>query len=254
MPVNVLTHLDNSPFSIARHRSGTFADQSPAEARATLRDAIRSRGTARTAASYSHGAITGSFPSNKMKAAFVVESRKEHRALLLADVAEWVLHFSVQAVQVRFLHKGKVCNAYPDVAIETVDGQLEMWECKANPALRAEVLDRLVSLHCALDEIDIHYRIRFPGWLLQEPRASNAQTIWRHADRIITESVGRAVLQSVGSGAETLGQISEQLDCPMTSLVALVGQGGLAADIHTAPLGPDTRVRAPRPGATSGGF
>ena len=154
----------------------------------------------------------------------------------------------------RFLHKGKVCNAYPDVMVETVDGQLEMWECKASPVLRAEIIDRLLSLQQALGGIDIHYRIRFPGWLLQEPRASNAQTIWRHADRIISESIRNAALHSVHSGTDTMGGIRSQLDCPMTSLVALVGQGGLAADIHTAPLGPDTRVRAPRPGATSGGF
>jgi len=254
MPVSILTHDHASPFAISRHPSGTLVEQSPADARSTLREAILGGGTARTVTGRSRDAVAGLFPSNKMRIALAAESRTEYRAMLLADVAERVMHFGVQAVQVRFQHKGKICSAYPDVMVETVDGQLEIWECKADPALRAEILDRLLSLHQALGEIDIHYRIRFPAWLLQEPRASNARTIWRHADRIISESVGRAVQQSVRAGAGTLGGIREQLDCPMTSLFALVGQGRLAADIHTAPLGPDTRVREPLPGATSGGF
>lgn len=254
MSVNILTHHVDSPYSVSRHRSGTFLGQSPDEALTTLRDAIRRPGAVRTAASRSYDAIVGRFPSHKMRTGFAAESHVEFQAFLLADVLERVLYFNAQPVQVRYLHKGQIRTAYPDIAIETADGKLEVWECKADSRMRKEVIERHVSLHQALREIGIPYRIMQPISLGQEPRAANAEMIWRQADRLIPSDLQDAVLGCVRSGAETLGQIRDALNCSMASLLALVGQGKLAVNIHDAPLTSASFVRAPLPLATAGGF
>ncbi|WP_159994050.1 hypothetical protein [Roseomonas sp. 18066] len=226
---------------------------SAAEAKSMVRQAIAMEGFARRTASVSHRAIVNQFPSNKMKRCFAADSKAEAWALLLADVLERVRAFRPQAVAIQFGHDGRRCTAYPDVAVETTQGDVEFWECKGDRKLGTEAAARLESLSQSLAEVGITYRIVRPDWSRREPRASNANRIWRLADyRLVPEQVD-AALDALRSGVSTLGGLGQATGAPRPHLLAIVAQGVFALNIASSPIGDHSTVRNIHQHGTSGG-
>lgn len=238
---------------VARTLDLSGARMSAAEATSMVRQAIAMDGVARRTASVSHRAIINQFPSNKMKRRFAADSKSEAWALLLADVLERVRAFRPQAVAIQFGHEGRRCTAYPDVAVETTQGAVEFWECKGERKLGAEATARLKSLSRSLAEVGITYRIVRPDWSRREPRASNANRIWRLADHRLEPEQVNAALCALRGGVGTLGGLGQTTGAPRPHLLAIVAQGVFALDIASSPIGDHSTVRTIHQHATSGG-
>ena len=227
---------------------------SASECRAVVVSAVALGGPARQSASRSHSAVVGMFPSLKMGTTFPFESSVEADVLVLADVLEAVRLFRPQTLRVIFSYQGRLCTAYPDIAIIRDDGQPELWECKPDRVLSDEKFARLHALREALHVAGIPYRIRQPGWCGRTPLASNAALIRRYAHLPLPYGLFGMALGIVRSGPTTLGALGREARATMPMLLSLAARGVLAVDIGSLPLGEDTPVRQPLPGATSGAF
>ena len=225
-----------------------------AECKAAVVDAVALGRFARRTVSRSHCTVVGMFPSSKMRATFPVESSVEADVLVLADVLESVRLFLPQALRVVFPFQGRLRIAYPDIAIIRDDGEPEFWECKPDGVLGDERFARLLALRGALHAVGIPYRVRQPGWCRREPLASNAAMIRRHAEHDVPHRMVGLASRAGGSGPTTLGALGRKLKATMPVLLTLAAGGIIAVDIGDAPLGEDTLVRQPSPGATSGAF
>ncbi len=227
---------------------------SAAECRAAVVGAVALGRFARRAASRSHCAVVGMFPSSKMRATFPMESSVEAGVLVLADVLESVRVFRPQALRVVFPYQGRPRTAYPDIAIIRDDGQPELWECKPDRVLSDERFARLLALRRALHAVGISYRVRQPGWSRREPLASNAALIRRYANQPLPYGLLGMALGIVRLGPTTLGALGREAGATMPMLLSLAARGVIAVDIGSLPLGEDTVVRQPLPGASSGAF
>ncbi|WBV42526.1 hypothetical protein [Pseudoroseomonas cervicalis] len=226
---------------------------SPSEAQSLVRRAIARHGCARRTASASHRAIVNQFPSNKMKACFAAESKAEGLVLVLADVLEPVRAFRPQAIAIQFNHDGRKCTAYPDIAVETTRSQVEFWECKGDREMSAAANARLKSLGRILGAVGITYRIVRPDWSRREPRASNANSIWRLADYPLLPEQVSVTLDALRDGAATLGELGRLTGVPRPHLLAIVAHGVFALNITSSPIGDHSAVRNIHRHATSGG-
>lgn len=239
--------------SVARSIDLSDGRVSPSEAQSLVRRAIAMHGTARRTASASHRAIVNQFPSNKMKACFAADSKSEASVLVLADVLEPVRAFRPQAVAIQFDHDGRRCTAYPDIAVETTRGQVEFWECKGDRELSAAADARLKSVGRALGAAGITYRIVRPDWSRREPRASNANRIWRLADYPLVPEQVRVTLDALRDGAATFGELGRLTGVARPHLLAIVAHGVFALNIASSPIGNHSSVRNIHQHATSGG-
>ena len=227
---------------------------SAAECRAAVVGAVALGGSARRSASRSHSAVVGMFPSLKMGTTFPVESSVEADVLVLADVLESVRVFRPQALRVVFPYQRRLRIAYPDIAIIRDDGEPEFWECKPDCVLSDERFVRLLTLRRALHAVGIPYRVRQPGWSRREPLASNAALIRRYASQPLPYGLFGLALGIVRSRPTTLGILGREAKATMPMLLSLAARGVIAVDIGSLPLGDDTVVRQPLPGASSGAF
>ena len=232
------------------HCYGRTGDQSSA-----LAAIIAAGSTARQIAGRSHNCVTGNYLSTKMACAFPVESRGEEAVLLLADALESITAFRAQAVRVCFLHEGKPCTAYPDLAVQRLDNSVELWETKPQGQASGKLVRRLRSLWLALNNVGIPYRVRQPHWALRQPIRTNALLVRRYANtrigHIPAEDIHKHLLSS---GTTPLGNIKVAFKASLPEILALAAKGQIALDIGTAPLGEKTPVRHASPGATSGCF
>ena len=209
---------------------------------------------ARRTASRSHVAICTSFSSRKMEHAFPTESSGEADAMLHADVLEDVVAFLPQAVEVRFLHAGRVRRAYPDLALLRLDGSVDLWEVKPE-RIGADRIERLGHLKAALNASGIHYEISMPSWLRRYPQHHNASELHRLGDHPVPGPLQVGIGQILArGGATTLGDLAVGTGAGMEILIAAAARGMFSVDVGTGVLGRLSSVRVARPGARSGAF
>lgn len=216
---------------------------------------IEAGSVARQITGRSHRCVTGNYMSSKMACTFPMESRGEEAVLLLADVLESVAAFRAQAVKVRFLHDGKLCTAYPDLAVQRLDGSVELWETKPHGPVSDALARRLRSLRLALNGVGIPYRIRQPHWAQRQPIRANALLVRRYTStgsrHIPAEEVHQYLLLN---GTTLLGNLKAAFKASLQEILALAAKGQIGLDIGSAPIGECTPVRLASPGATSGCF
>ncbi len=226
----------------------------PAACTSVVTSAVAGRTFVRRVAARSRETVVGQFPSFKMNSTFPAESDCEAGILMLADVHEEVRAFRPQALRVYFTHGGRTVSACPDIAVVRIDGRPELWECKPNRGVGRTAYHRLRDLYHALQAVGIRYRVRQPFKALREPRRRNATLLWRHADCHLPDGLAVQAQDAVQAGVSTIGMLASRTGASFQMLFALAARGHIAVDIGLTPLGHDSLVRMPIPGASSGAF
>ena len=226
---------------------------SPPEVVAILEAAVRAGVPARRTATRSHVATPEHGVSRKTGLAFSTDSHLEVEAARFADVLENVTAFSMQPVCLRYRDGSRLARAYPDLGLLMIDGSPELWEVKPERASEVRV-QRLATLSRLLHAQGVRYRVRTPFWLGRAPRRANVLAVWASDGAAIGDALRADVAQCLGLSIRTLGALRAELGVQVNILHAAVLRGLVAVDLDAAPLSDATSIRAPLPGARSGGY